>query len=91
MRRLPLSFYRKGVAITLKPETERLLREELVRGRFDSADELIAEAVSALREKSRNQSARPRKSLLEVLSEPPFAGSELNLERQPDLPRSLDL
>jgi len=29
--------------------------------------------------------------LVEVLSEPPFAGSELNLERIRDYPRPLDL
>ncbi len=34
----------------LKPETERLVREELQIGRFDSVDEMIVEGVHARRE-----------------------------------------
>jgi len=34
---------------------------------------------------------KPHWNLVDVLGEPPFAGSELNLERQKDYPRSLDL
>jgi hypothetical protein len=53
------------------------------------------QGVLALREKSRTEdvisvSRKPRKNLADILSEPPFAGSELNLERQKDYPRPLD-
>ena len=45
------------------------------------------QGVLALRGKSRPEepisvSRKPRKNLADILSEPPFAGSELNLERQ---------
>jgi Arc/MetJ-type ribon-helix-helix transcriptional regulator len=75
------------VAVQLKPETERLVQEEIENGHFRSADELIVQGVLALREKSRTEqpisvSRKPRKNLADILSEPPFAGSELNLERQ---------
>ena len=39
--------------IHLKPETERLLEEEVRKGRFQSADEMIAKAIHALREQSK--------------------------------------
>jgi Arc/MetJ-type ribon-helix-helix transcriptional regulator len=39
------------VAITVKPETERLVREEIQRGHFHSVDEIIVEGVQARREK----------------------------------------
>jgi hypothetical protein len=55
------------VAVQLKPETERLVQEEIESAR------------------------KPRRNLADILSEPPCAGSELNLERQQDYPRPLDL
>jgi Arc/MetJ-type ribon-helix-helix transcriptional regulator len=83
--------------VDLKPETERLVREELRRGNFHSLDEVIVQGVYALREKSHSQEvaaaqkSRPRKTLYELLTQPPFAGSELNFERQKDYPRPIDL
>ncbi len=39
------------MTIKIKPETERLVQEELQRGHFQSVDQLIVEGVHALREK----------------------------------------
>lgn len=39
------------VAIIVKPETERLVQEEIQRGHFRSVDEIIVEGVQAWREK----------------------------------------
>ena len=80
----------------LKPETERLVQEEIRRGHFHSVDDVIVQGVYALREKSHVEQAavatpRPRKKLYDLLTQPPFAGSELNLERQKDYPRPVDL
>ena len=79
--------------VELKPETERLVQEEIQSGHFLSVDELIVQGVYALREKSNFAEAapRPRKRLYDLLTKPPFAGSELNLERQKDYPRPVDL
>ena len=41
------------MTINLKPETERLVREEIESGRFRSVDELIVESVRALRAQKR--------------------------------------
>jgi Arc/MetJ-type ribon-helix-helix transcriptional regulator len=84
------------MTVELKPETERLVKEEIRRGHFHTVDEVIVQGVYALREKSKvEQSAmtppRPRKKLYDLLTQPPFAGSELNLERQKDYPRPVDL
>jgi hypothetical protein len=70
--------------VELKPETERLVREELQSGRVRTADELIVQGVHALREKSKSVPAlprKPRKNLADFLLESPLAGSELDLER----------
>ncbi|MBZ5619665.1 MAG: hypothetical protein LAQ69_13215 [Acidobacteriia bacterium] len=84
------------MTVELKPETEQLVQEELRRGHFPSVDEVIVQGIHALREKSKVLEAampapRPRKSLYDLLTQPPFAGSELNLERQKDYPRPVDL
>ncbi len=79
----------------LKPETERLVQEEIRSGHFDSVDELIVKGIYAWREKNRIEPttvpSKPRKRLYDLLTQPPFAGSELNLERQKDYPRPVDL
>ena len=84
------------MTVQLKPETEQLVREEIGSGHVDSVDELIVRGVHALREKSKQAQAtvppsQPRMRLYDLLTQPPFAGSELNLERQKDYPRPVDL
>jgi Arc/MetJ-type ribon-helix-helix transcriptional regulator len=77
-----------------KPELERLVQEEIVRGRFENVDDLLTEALQALREKNTSSTATvppPRKNLAQFLLESPFAGSDLNLERQQDYGRPLEL
>jgi Arc/MetJ-type ribon-helix-helix transcriptional regulator len=83
------------VTLQLKPETEQLVQEEIRSGHFHSVDELIVEGVRAWREKHQVESIpappQPRKRLYDLLTQPPFAGSELDLERQKDYPRPVDL
>ncbi len=43
------------MSIELKPETERLVQEEIRSGHFQNIDELIVEGVRAFREKTSNQ------------------------------------
>ena len=83
----------EAMTIHLKPEQERIIQEEIRSGHFRSADDVLDHALAALREKEqRAQSAdKPDKNLIDVLTAPPFAGSELNLERQKDYPRALNL
>ena len=85
-----------AMTIRLKPEQERIIQEEIHSGHFRSPDEVLDHALAALREKSNSAQAtgaspRPRKKLYDLLTQPPFAGSELNLERQKDHPRPVDL
>lgn len=79
------------MTINIKPETERLVKEELQNGHFPSVDELIVQSVSAWREKHHVQPTaaaprKPRKNLADFLLESPFHGSELQIERQKELP-----
>jgi hypothetical protein len=39
-----------GMTINIKPETERLVQEELQNGHFHSVDEMIVEGVQSRRE-----------------------------------------
>ena len=39
------------MSLELKPETVRLVQEEISRGHFDNVDELIVQGVHAWREK----------------------------------------
>jgi Arc/MetJ-type ribon-helix-helix transcriptional regulator len=79
------------MAVDLKPETEQLVQEEIEKGHFHSVDELITEGVHAWRAQHGLNSAIERKSLFDLLTQPPFAGSDLDLERQRDYPRPIDL
>ena len=84
------------MTVEIKPETERLVQEEIRRGHFHSVDEVIVQAVYALREKAKTMPARvpprkPRKNLADFLRESPLAGSEIDMERQQDHDRPLDL
>ena len=78
------------MTIQLTPEDEKLIQERLRSGAFHSAAEVIHHALvsSPLPQPS---AKKPRKNLADVLSEPPFAGSELKLDRIRDYPRPLDL
>jgi len=74
-----------------KPELERLVQEEILSGQFESVDDLLTEAIQALREKHTPSGSRLRKNLADFLLESPFAGSDLNLERQQDYGRPVNL
>jgi Arc/MetJ-type ribon-helix-helix transcriptional regulator len=75
-----------------KPELEQLMREEIRSGHFESMDDLLTEALHALREKNGTRAdPPPQKNLAQFLLESPFAGSDLNLERRQDFGRSVEL
>jgi hypothetical protein len=79
--------------VEIKPETERLVQEELRSGHAQTVDEIIVYGVNALREKSKvaPPPRKPRKNLADFLLESPLRGSGLQLERQKDYPRPVDL
>ena len=84
------------MTVELKPETERLVQEELQNGHFQTVDELIVKGVQALREKSRQgqpiqEPRKPRKSFYQLMRESPLVGLELNFDRQHDYDRPVEL
>jgi hypothetical protein len=87
------------MTVEIKPETERLVAEEIREGRVHSVDELIVHGINALRQgfdvvhadTAHSIEAGRRKSLYELLTQYPFHGSELNLERRDEDPRAVDL
>jgi Arc/MetJ-type ribon-helix-helix transcriptional regulator len=81
-----------AMTINITPEDEKLIQERLRTGEFGSIEEVIHRALMLLPSPEKSpQTPRRRRALVEVLSEPPFAGSELNLERVRDYPTPLDL
>jgi putative addiction module CopG family antidote len=79
------------MTINLKPEQERIIQAQIESGHFGSPDEVLDHALAALQEKERRRAASPRKNLAQFLMESPLAGAELNLERQKDYGRPIDL
>ena len=82
------------MTVELKHETGRLVQEEIGSGHIRSVDELIVFGVRALREQRHLQQPttavpprKPRKNLADFLMESPFAGSDMDLERQQDYGR----
>jgi putative addiction module CopG family antidote len=59
------------MAVTLNPEQERIVNEELRSGQYGSAEEVIWQALTALREKARHHEAKPaeerRRAVQEML------------------------
>jgi len=80
------------MTIELKPEQERIIQAEIESGHFRSPEEVLDHALAALQEKDRQGgTTAPRKNLAQFLMESPLAGAELNLERQRDYGRRIDL
>jgi Arc/MetJ-type ribon-helix-helix transcriptional regulator len=80
------------MTINLKPEQERIIQAEIESGHFGSPDEVLDHALAALQEKEhRRRASPPRKNLAQFLMESPLARAGLNLERQKDYGRPVEL
>jgi hypothetical protein len=73
-----------------KPELEAPIRQRMESGGCEDVEDVLIGAL-------RSTTERPvlpmklRRNLVDVLSEPPFAGSNLVIERQKDYPGPVDL
>jgi Arc/MetJ-type ribon-helix-helix transcriptional regulator len=80
------------MTITLNPEQERIIQAEIARGHFRNPEEVLDHALAVLRQEEHGgESTAARKNLALFLMESPLAGAELNLERQKDDGRPIDL
>jgi Arc/MetJ-type ribon-helix-helix transcriptional regulator len=80
------------MTIHLKPEQERIIQAEIESGRFRSPVEVLDHALAILQEEEhRGKAPTARKNLAQFLMESPLAGAELNLERQQDYGRPIEL
>ena len=83
-----------SLTIELKPEQERIIREEIRNGHFRSPEEVLDHALAALREKNPSLASEPkklRKNLAQFLMESPLAGSGLSFEKDKDQGRDIEL
>jgi hypothetical protein len=79
---------------THTPELDELVQQEIQSGHFENVDDLLTQAIHALREKEANAAFKSGKPLRVVgtLMSAPFANSELYIPpRQKDFPRPFDL
>ena len=82
------------MSIKLKPEQERIIHDEIRRGRFRTAEEVLDYALATLKEEfssSKSNGEKRRKNLAMFLMESPLAGSGLDLERSKDHGRDIEL
>jgi Arc/MetJ-type ribon-helix-helix transcriptional regulator len=80
------------MTIEIQPETERLVREEIRSGHFESVDDLIVSGLRAWREQNSSPAeAMQRVPLSEFFRKSPLVGLELVLERDADSSRDVGL
>ena len=82
------------MTIELKPEQERIIQEEIRSGHFRTPEEVLDHALAALRDKNsslKREPRKPRQNLAQFLMESPLAGSGLDLERDSDPGRDIEL
>jgi Arc/MetJ-type ribon-helix-helix transcriptional regulator len=82
------------MTIELNPEQERIIQEEIRSGHFRNVDEVLDHALAALHQETsslKSEAKTPRKNFAQFLMESPLAGSGLDLERDKDLGRDIEL
>ena len=84
--------------VALKFETERLLLEEIRRGRFRSVEEAVEQAIYSLYDKNQpadtpdvSHPPQRKQSLVQLFANSPFKGTSMDFERFPDTMPSDDL
>ncbi len=76
------------MTIEIKPEVKAAIDKRLQNGAFHDVDELLTKALDALPGNGEpHVSPKPRKRLIDILASPPFAGSELQIERLKEYPQ----
>jgi hypothetical protein len=74
-----------------KPELEALIQEQLRSGVFTGVEDMLIQALKSAPLSERPGAPNTKKNLAQFLMESPLSGSGLNLERQKDYPRQVDL
>jgi hypothetical protein len=77
-----------------RPETAARIHQCLDSGQFHDVDDLLVEALDALREKNGNGDVQPgpgRKSLMEVFRSVRGLADDVDFSRRPDTERPVDL
>lgn len=82
------------MTIELKPEQERILEEAMRQGRFQSVEEALDQAIQSILRQSQpagTGEAAAKKTLSQFLMESPLSGSRLDLKREKDSGRVIEL
>ena len=81
------------MTIEIKPEVKAAIDERLKNGRFHDVDELLAKALQSLPDDAVETLPlkQPKRNLAQFLLDSPLPGSGLQVERQKDSPRPVEL
>jgi hypothetical protein len=82
------------MTIQLNPEQEQVVRQAIHAGLIERADDVVGVGVETIKQRleaRRNPSAPPARNLVELFANSPFAGLNMDFERDKDLGREVEL
>ena len=81
------------MTIQIKPEQERTIDRAIKAGLIKTADQAVEIGVQSIRRQLKAQKATgpQAKNLAELFADSPFAGLNMNFQRNPDTGRTINL
>ena len=82
------------MTIQINPEQEQVIGQAIQAGLIDTADQAVEMGVGTIRERlegCRKPSAPPARNLVELFGNSPFAGLDMDFERDTDTGREVKL
>jgi hypothetical protein len=74
-----------------RPETEALINQRLQSGAFLDAEDVIFQALQLSMPGGRQPVSSPAKDMVELFANSPFAGLNMDFERDADVGRDIEL
>lgn len=83
------------MTVHLRPEQAQVVGEAIQAGLIETADEVVEAGVEAIRQRLAARGNRPAppaaKNLVELFANSPFAGLDMDFERDRDAGREIEL
>jgi hypothetical protein len=83
-----------NMTIHIKPEQERIIGQAIKAGLIETADQAVELGMETIRrslEGSRKTFASPARNLVELFADSPFAGLNMDFERDEDPGRAIEI
>ncbi len=82
------------MTIQLKPEHEEIIGQAIQAGLIETADDVVEVGVESIKQRLEARgklSGPPATNLVELFANSPFAGLDMDFERDPDTGREIEL